>query len=300
MKKLILFLLIAFSVNALAQSVNIQAPKYDTIQLGLSTAVHIIFESNIIKPHIGLGMKDEGGKAVTDILMEDPQGGPRLSLTAAIPDFETTNLYVETEDGHYNFILQYAKWPRQQLVPVSKSQAIVKKKRKRTTRLFEETDSTETASVKTKEVKVLESLAKEVASKSSTMDDIGEQTQKMEYYLNAIYVKDNYYFFRVVLKNKGAVKYDLGYEGFFIREKKTKGVNQTTQQVEDKGKDLLYTWNGNVKEIQRKQSVEKVYVFPKFTIEGDKHFSIEFWEEAGQRKVEIKVSSKALLNANPL
>ncbi len=291
MKKIVLSILILFPAGF------IQAQKYDTIQVGLSTAVHLIFESNIIKTHIGLGTKEEAGQTVTDILLEDPAGGPRLTITAAIEKFERTNLYVETEDGHYNFILEYAKWPRQQLIPITIEKAIVRKQVRTTP---EQSAKAKEVVALSKETKLLEVLAKDVLEKGSTMDDVGEKTQKMEYYLNAIYVKDSYYFFRVTLVNKGAVKYDLGFEGFFIRDKKAKGVNQAPQQVEDLKKKWLYTLNDDVKTIQRKESVKKVYVFEKFTLDPDKHFSIEFWEDEGQRKVEIKLSAKDLLNAKPL
>ena len=154
-----------------------------------------------------------------------------------------------------------------------------------------------------KEEKILEltlnDLCKEVASKGNVVPEIGESTQKMKYFLNGIYVKGDYLFFRVNVINEGNVKYDLGYEGFFINDKKNKGTKKTPTQPEPM--KPLHIYNDETKVVDKKEEVSKIYVFEKFTLEQKKVFTIEFWEDGkGQRKVELIIPPDKLLSAKTI
>lgn len=288
------FLILALMLSA---AVTVSGQKYDTIQVGLSTTVNLIFESSIVKKHLGSGTYVENNEETQDVLIE--HNLERMTLTARIEKFEPTNLFVETEGGFYNFILVYNEWPRQQLQAVNIEQATIVKKVKADPK--KEAAKIE-ASQNQKQRDTLAVLAQKAFEKGHLKNpDIGEIDQKMTFYLDGIYVDGNYLLFRVAMKNEGNVQYDLGFEGFFIKEDESRSTKRDSKAA-PLPLQAIYTLNEDVKIIDRRKEVIKVYVFNKFTVEKGKHFSIEIWEaeKKGQRKVELEVPDKEILNAKVL
>lgn len=277
----------------------VSAQRYDTVRVGLLTTVHVVFNSTVMNYDLGSGTRIENGVEVSDVIIS--KVGDRLKLAAAIERFETTNLFIETESAYFNLILVYAPKPERLTHYLSDDRADrLKDIRKiKGEALAKEEIQIEQA----KEEKILEltlnDLCKEVANKSNVVPEIGESTQKMKYFLNGIYVKGNYLFFRVNVINEGNVKYDLGYEGFFINDKKNKGTKKTPTQPEPM--KPLHIFNDETKVVDKKEEVSKIYVFEKFTLEQKKVFTIEFWEDGkGQRKVELIIPPDKLLSAKTI
>lgn len=277
------------------------AQRYDTLEVGMMTTVHIVFESPVLEYDLGSGTRIEvvNGEEhqVTDVLIT--KVGDRIKLAAAFADFETTNLFVETETAYFNFILKFASRPKVLSHYMSNGNADKLKGPSTASRKAIDKESAELNSGK--EVKILEltlhDLATAVAARPQQPIEIGQESQRMKYYLNGIFVKGNYLFFRVSILNEGNVKFDLGYEGFFIKDKPNRGLKKTTKQIPEPVKDL-FILNRDLKVVQRNQEVSKVYVFEKFTLDPKKIFVIEFWEDGqGQRKVELNIPSDEILEA---
>lgn len=272
------------------------AQKYDTIKVGISTAVHLIFESPLRKAHIGLGEQiDASGNRVKDIYTEiDSIDNQRLSLTAAIEMFETTNLFVETEEGYYNFILKYSTWPPNQLIPIFNSQATIQKKKG----LLEKKSKDITMKDPSSGNDTINQWTETILRKRSVDPTIGEINQKMQVYLNGIYVNEKYIFFRVTMKNNGNISFELGNEFFQVVEIESKGTRVKRAKETDEQKETTFIKNNDQNKIDGKKEVSKVYVFKKFTVDTRKRFVIDLWEKSpGQRKFQLKIPAKELLKA---
>lgn len=277
------------------------AQRYDTLDIGLMTTVHLIFDSPVLEYDLGSGTRIEvvngEEQQVTDVLIT--KVGDRLKLAAAITDFETTNLFIETETAYFNFILRFNNRPETLSYYMSDQKS---DKVKAPSLAMQKVTEKETAALAAeKETKILEmtlfDLATKVGDQPEQAIDIGQESQRMKYFLNGIYVKGNYLFFRINIINEGNVKFDLGYEGFFIKDKPNRGLKKTTKQIPEPVKDL-YILNRDVKVVERRREVFKVYVFEKFTLDPKKIFVIEFWEDGqGQRKVEVNIPSDKILAA---
>lgn len=277
----------------------LSAQRYDTVRVGLLTTVHVVFNSTVMNYDLGSGTRIENGVEVSDLIIS--KVGDRLKLAAAIERFETTNLFIETESAYFNLILVYDSRPKKLTHYLSDDRA---DRIKSPGKVKSETIAKQDLQIEqAKEEKILEltlqDLSKEVANKGNVVPEIGESTQKMKYFLNGIYVKGDYLFFRVNVINEGNVKYDLGYEGFFINDKKNKGTKKTPTQPEPM--KPLFIYNDEVKSVDKKEEVSKIYVFEKFTLEQKKVFTIEFWEDGkGQRKVELIIPPDKLLSAKTI
>lgn len=273
--------------------------SYDSIGVGLMNTVHMVFDSPVLNYDLGSGSRIEvvDGKEVEvfDVIIN--KVGDRLKLAAAVEQFETTNLFVETEAAYYNFILSYKSQPKLthyitlQHADHRKSAAAFEDGKKQTSQLELEKEKKQTL-----EAMVVADLAALVHSKPPQNPEVGEESQRIRYFLNGIFVRGDYLFFRVNFVNSGNVKFDLGYEGFFIKDKKNKGVKRSAKQTPEPLECLLI-FNKNIKVIDNKKEVSKVYAFRKFTIEEKKVFTIEFWEDEGQRKVELRITPKMILDA---
>jgi hypothetical protein len=286
-------------ICAFGQVLNAQ--QYDTVEVGMMTTVHLVFNSPVLEYDLGSGTRielvDGQEQTVTDVLIT--KVGNRLKLAAAIEGFEMTNLFVETESAYFNFIIKYKDVPGKlshyfndqkaeeiKVARIAAEQASVQNERK--------------AVDKGRDEKILEltlhDLAERVVKQPNGTMEIGQNTQRMKYFLNGIYVKGDYLFFRVNMVNEGNVKFDLGYEGFFIKDRPNRGLKKTTKQIPEPVPHV-FIYNKEITVVEKREEIKKVYVFKKFTLAEKKIFTIEFWEEEGQRKVELNIPEHHILSA---
>lgn len=274
--------------------------KYDTVRLGLSTAVHLIFESQIVKAHIGLGeMIGADGKPYKDILTEvDSVDRMRLTMTAAVENFETTNLFVETKTAYFNLILMYSKWPTKHIKPVLDTEAAYPKRIKVTP---EDIKQSQIKKIEQQKNDTLRELANLALKKKFIEPDIGERKLKMIVYLNGIYVDERYMYFRVTMKNEGSIPFEIGQEVAKVVDSDTKGVKDRKAVEAPLPKIPVHILNEELKEINKGQEISKVFVFEKFTIAHKRKFVIDLWEKSpGQRIFQLKIPSSELLKAERL
>lgn len=263
--------------------------SYDTIWVGQNTSVNMIFDSPVQKWDMGLGVRVENGVEVMDVLVENPASSKnRIKLAAGIVHFTTTNLFIETQQGYYNFILAYDPEPQHLLIKVSLAQAAITKTDHRLDTLSnsEKTPPTQEG---------LNHLCKLILKKNE-FTDIGEEKQDMLFYLAGIYIADDYLFFSIDIQNKGGIPFDLGYVGFFTGDKGKGGNKRKPKQLTPL--EPVYVYPKNSDPVEPKGVLSQVYVFDRFTLASRHKLFIQFWEgNGGERKVELVVGSKEVLRA---
>ena len=260
---------------------------YDTVRVGYNTSVNLIFDSSVKMWDMGLGLKIEEGNEVWDVLVENPsESRNRIKLAAGVENFETTNLFIETEFAYYNFILAFDANPVDLLIKVDGQRASILKGQVKT--ISEERMEVISSNDS------LAQLCEHILMMKNNHAEIGEVRQKMLFYLSGIYVSGPHVFFQVNIKNEGNIKFDLGYVGFFTGNR-TKGKKKARQ---DEMISPVYVHNSEITDIETRDTLTQVYVFKKFTLDRKKKLYIQFWEgNGGERKVELVVRSGDILNA---
>lgn len=285
MIRMLIFLILYMSCTGVA------GQGYDTIRVGYSTSVNMIFDSPIVKWDMGLGVHMEDGQEVWDVLVSHSPSSPgRIKLAAGVEDFETTNLFIETEDAYYNFILTYDPQPVHLLLKIGREKASIRKEEA----IAKDTTVGEITAEPTTDSLIY--LCSKIYENATDITDIGQVSQKMLFYLGGIYVSGNHLFFKVCIKNEGTIKYDLGFAGFFAADRGRSGNKRRPRQ--DELLTPVYIFNDQQKVVEQGEVVTKVYVFRKFTLDPRKHLYLQFWEgNGGERKAELVVKGKELLGA---
>ena len=265
----------------------------DTIRMDLNGTIHLIFESNILQADDGRGkyIDPDSGEEVFDFAKDII--GNRLKITPLLEYFESTNLFVESEDGYYNFILVYGK-PNQFVHDIELDAAISKKSNRSTSTTH--TVGNENSRGNSYQDKELYQISHKITKIEGPILT-GEDTQNIRLWVDGIFVSgsSDKLFISIKIENKGNIVYDWGYTGFFVRAKGNKTMkNEVVQEEEIKP---IYTFNEAIEKVEGKEEVSKVFVFNKFTIEQKKVLSIELWESQGDRKILLELSSKDLLSA---
>ena len=287
----VLFLLVAEN--------NSYGQGYDTIRVGFYSSVNIIFDSPVEKWDMGLGVKMEDGQEVWDVLVEGASAN-RIKLAAGVQEFRTTNLFIETADAYYNFILKYDPDPRELLIKAGKDRASFLKEVTQDTTVSEEgTDPEKEQFLRT---------CLRIAELNGSGVDIGREVDDIVFYMGGIYLSWDHLYFRVYIRNDGTIPFDVGYTGFFIGDK---GAGNKRRAVDMEELRPVYTYRSardgllkdSVQEPDRSfervddgDMLEMVYVFRKFTLARERKLYIQFWEgDGGERKVELVVKGKDVL-----
>ena len=286
MKRLLLYFI------AIAMTLCLEAKqKQDTLYIDDLSSVHLIFPSNVIKADLGSGIYlDADGNEVSDVAMV--RSDKRLKVTAMVKEFPSTNLFVETERAYYSFILVFSYGQKKYIEPVMFDDAIVKKTR--TALSEEEVDGTK---VEIKKETGFELLCESIMSKEGEIIQ-GEVSDKVGVWVDGIFIdqKSEYMYISLNVLNEGNIAYHWDYTGFFIRNKGNKSIKD--EVVLDEEYEVIYEYNKDLTEVKGGETVRKVFVFKKVTIDKDKVFSIEVWENDGDRKTILEMKSKDLLNAD--
>jgi conjugative transposon TraN protein len=276
MRHITLIVLLAF------MGFGTKAQEYRKIEIGLTTTVHLIFPDNIKNFDVGLGNVGD----MPDILVEQA-GTNRLKLAAGIENFTTTNLFVETEGGYYNFILAYSEKPVQLIINIGTGDANIKK-----------TSQQESAAATKKETPESPYLAKcaTVIEKQETSFIYANNSLGIDFSIENIYVDHDKLYFKFSLKNKSNVKYEIGYLGFVIQGK-SKGKREGV--VSDELLQPVYTFQ-EFTELAPSENKKIITVFDKFTLDKNKRLIISLWEKKGERKIDVVVTPWQIVKAKDL
>jgi conjugative transposon TraN protein len=122
-----------------------------------------------------------------------------------------------------------------------------------------------------------------------------ENKYQMTFKLQDIFISDNTLYYRLDIRNKSAISYDIKSLKFLIRDRK-KVKRTSSQEIE-----MVPLFIGNQSErIQGYGSATMVYAVKKFTIPDGKNLLINLFEENGGRHLSLKVENKDILKAKAL
>jgi len=274
------YIFFIFFVNAF----SVQS-QYKTIDVGFTNTVHLIFTSSINDFDVGLGSVGEHH----DILVEK-SGDKRLKLAAGIKHFTPTNLFVETDDGYYNFILKYSDNPNPLLIEVKQEEAKILKKTETAAILEEKAkqEKKENEDLRNKSLKVINKREQSYLHANSSLG--------ITFTLNSIYVEHDKLYFKFTVQNNSNVKYEIGYFEYLIHKK---GKGKRGGVVSDKIINPLFSLI-EFDELLPGQSKNTVCIFEKFTLEKKKRVKITLWEKAGERKIEVIAKPTQIVKAKKL
>lgn len=290
-------LLVGFSNNSIAQK------EYKRIQVGISTSVHLIFPSEVVNYDMGLGVSyNENGEKEVDVLVDQPEMN-RLKLAAGLEKFTTTNLFVETENSYYNFILEYKAFPGKLLYQIKRSEANITKEVKSST----VTIARQKIEQKEKHNQLINSIKKRKENKYITAEN---SPLGIDMVVEHLYTRDSLIFIKLYIYNRSNIKYDVGYIGLVVNERgrgsKQKGVVQDTPIEIPYMYDITNTIDTPVQftdtypTVLPQKDCRIVLGLEKLTIDKRKVLSVELWEKDGERKITLRITPKQLVSAKKI
>lgn len=228
-----------------------------------------------------------------EILMDfDPS---KVMLTCE-GKFEESNLFVETENGHYSFVVIYKPTIKKTVYVFGTPSLAVHQPVKNTSESTSESKQSTTKESAATDL-IYKMKCAEVIKKANEYSDLGMIKKGMEFSLNGVYVKGDQLYFKVTTRNTGNIKYDIDFYKFVVRTKKgsvKKAAVQETVIVP------VYVYNESIEVINGKSSLTKVFVVDKFTMADNKKLFIELWEKNGDRLLEVELDDDRLIKAKTL
>jgi conjugative transposon TraN protein len=224
----------------------------------------------------GITTVDRGSR---DILAKKVYGVENvLQLKAGQKDFPETNLTVITADGKlHHFTVNYSEKTSRQTITISDMDGV---------------NDTELVLAKDAfNARQINMLCDEVISEAvSTVRR--EKRHDMIMTLRSLHVSGDFFLYRVHLRNKSAINYDIKSLKFYIRDKK-KVKRTSSQELEAVP---LFIQNGNER-VEGYGSTEMVFVLKKFTIPDGKVVHLDLFEQGGGRNLKLKLSNSDILKA---
>ena len=273
-----------FAANAIVlQERNIIRSYY--VDLAFNKTTCIIFKTPIRS--VDLGSKD--------IIADKANGVDNvLRVKASSIGFNETNFSVMTADGQFHsFVVNYNEYPTMLALDLSvNDEGLVQQKaqivnQKGTVVSF--------AGVNTSQQEIIQNCAR-VLEQHRRVRRAGIKKYNIQASLRALYYKDNILYYKIGVKNKSNINYDLDFIRFFIVDK-TIAKETSHQELEV---SPLYVYNQPLIEIPGKESIEKIYAFQKFTIPDDKVVKVVMGEKNGGRTVSFTMANRDILNAHTL
>lgn len=218
-----------------------------------------------------------------DVLAQKAMGVENvLQVKAARKDFVETNLTVITADGKlHHFTVNYSEKPTQQTFSVADKDVVP------SAGLLLANDEINARKVRRLSANVLSS---KVTGKVDCMSK-----NRMSLMLRAIFINDDVIFYRIQLRNRSAIGYDIKSLKFYIRDKR-KAKRTSSQEIVA---EPVYVFN-NADEVAGYGSAEIVFALRKFTIPDGKALHIDLFEANGGRNLSLKIRNSDILKARPI
>lgn len=214
-----------------------------------------------------------------DILAQKVNGVENvLQLKAGQRDFPETNLTVITADGNlYHFTVNYSEETSKQTITIADTreapatQLILAK-----------------AAVNVRHmIQLCDQAISEPVSKVKR-----ERQHGMVLTLGSMHVSGDFLLYRIQIRNKSAINYDIKSLKFYIRDKK-KVKRTSSQEIE-----AVPVFVANEKQkVDGYGSTEIVFALRKFTIPDAKALHIDLFEQNGGRNLKLKLSNSDILKA---
>lgn len=203
-----------------------------------------------------------------------------LLVKAAVKGFKETNLTVITSDGQlYSFLVHYADLPA--LLNI---------------RMWEdESNNTIIYTDPLKNEKNLAFYSSKVAESKKHIHGIHDKAGNVSLALNAVFIKDNILFFKLVVDNPSCLNYDVEQFRWYIRDQKA-SKRTAVQEIEIKP---VHT-TGDMTAIQGRKRNVWVVALPKFTIPDGKYLKVELMEKNGGRHLRLNIKNRTIIRAGML
>jgi conjugative transposon TraN protein len=266
MWRIILILIILTSTHGIAQQVE---NKSLTIAFNKTTSVIFPFSITSV---------DRGSR---DVLAQKARGVENvLQVKAARKDFAETNLTVITADGVlHQFLVSYSEAPTNQTMTIV-------------------SNSSDESLILVKDVineRDIQSDTRVVLNQKARGKVEQDNRHQLVLSLQDIFIHDNILYYRIFIRNKSAVNFDVKSLKFIIRDRK-KVKRTSSQEIEV---IPLYVANGS-ESINGYASRTMVYAAKKFTIPDGKALHINLFEENGGRNLSLRIDNKDILKAKQL
>lgn len=254
-----------------AQLASAQQVENKTLTISYNKTTSLIFPFSI-------SSVDRGSK---DVLAQRARGVENvLQVKAGRRDFTETNLTVITADGVlHQFTVNYSDTPPSQAITIASTQ-------------------TDKSLILVKDA--INERDIQVDSRAVLNQSVnGKVTQESKYEmvlsLQDIFIQENTLFYKILIRNKSSINYDIKSLKFLVKDKK-KVKRTSSQEV-----DIVPLYVGNKAEtINGYASRVMVYAVRKFTIPDGKTLHINLFEENGGRNLSVKVDNKDILKARML
>jgi conjugative transposon TraN protein len=268
MKRIVSFIFVSLTFIF----VNAQQPVHSlNLEITTNKTTFLLFPFQIL--HVDRGTQD--------ILIEQVNPAKNVLLVkAAIPNFQSTNLTIITEDGAvYPFAVRYDSLPactvfRFPMLSINPTYSAIGKQMN---------------------LQELEFYSKMVLNKRRTVGGIKEHKWEMQVSVKGIFIKDDVIFYQLCLQNNSAINFTPDFIRFYIRDKK-KSKRTASQEIEMKP---IYTY-GNVNTIPGEHERNGVFAFEKFTIPEAKYLFVEVMEKNGGRNLTLKIGNNKIIKAKVL
>lgn len=259
---------------------NAETPPSPPGQLLVSETLYIPFNKTV---HIILGEEihkiDVGSQ---DVLYQTAHN--RLQLKAAQPEFEETNLMVETSSGYALFLLRYAEAPKKLFYDYSKQF------QKGNDTLEQAARQQQSAALANKSSAV-KYKCEQVLKKKRHLRSIGMQAQNVSAELECLLADKNALYFRIKINNESGISYEVDLLGFSVCSVKNKRIEQCYEL------SPVYSLSADGLCIEQGSSGVFVFVFNKFTLAKPQRFIVDIQEKSGGRRCSFSLTSKELNDA---
>jgi conjugative transposon TraN protein len=233
--------------------------------------------TSIVFP-FGITSVDRGSR---DILAQKVNGVENvLQLKAGQRDFKETNLTVITADGKlHHFTVNYAEETSRQTITIAD---------------LESSDNHLILAKDAVNAKDIQLLSRKVLAEPNSKVK-NEKRHGMVMTLLSIHVADDIIFYKLQIRNKTAINFDVKSLKFYIRDKK-KVKRTSSQEIEAVPVFIL----DQKEKINGYASVQMVFALRKFTIPDGKSLHIDLFEHNGGRNLKLKLSNSEILKAKPV
>lgn len=216
-----------------------------------------------------------------DVLAQKARGVENvLQVKAGRKQFPETNLTVITADGVlHQFTVTYSDAPSTQAI------TIAAKSEKQSLILAND-------AINERDIQ----FDSRLVLKQNVSGRIDQQNKyQMNLSLQDIFIHGNTLYYRIQIRNKSSISYDIKSLKFLIKDRK-KAKRTSSQEIE-----LVPLFVGNNSDrIQAYASATMIYAVKKFTIPDGKILRINLFEENGGRHLTLKVDNKDILKAKIL
>lgn len=275
---------------------GIYAQVTDTIEVGYTKSAYLMFEENKVVKY------DCGSE---DVLVKNSDN--KLVLQAGIEGFEETNLFVESGNRVYMFIVVYNDKPSKYLYDYAGSNLVGLNNQNFKVDSLEKSiiiKSKSSEEIKNDSLmKQYESVCDKILKDSDRIMNRGVVRYKIGIYLKDIVIYDDKMFLEFEAKNSANIPYIIDFYQYRVKSIKRRIKGESFQEVQ-LNPILEYS---RPERFEGKSTYKYVIVMDKFVLTKNKKLVIEHWEDNGKdlnieggRKIDFDIFSRDVLDVRTL